>query len=357
MGWRIPLRTLRYESSKPQTWGLNFQRNVRRKREIVYWSPVSRIFNLNRVSSAGILEGLELSTPRNFKVTPYGLGAADRDFSVDESANTDAEFGVDAKIGITPSMNLDLTYNTDFAQVEVDDQQVNLTRFSLFFPEKRPFFLENAGNFTMGQSQAVELFFSRRIGISDEGEIVPILAGARVSGKLRDFDVGFMNMQTEDKPGIAIANNYTVASLIREFPNRSRVGALFVNRTATGDFAGEYTSLDKYLFVVEGFFDALHVDGISVQQNKMSSQQMDMIGSSPRKKVVIPDFNGDSNKLAEQALSKGWGLALPDYHEECDDVTQAIQQFGKMTALQKIMDGIHFDYRAEINFQLLNMKK
>ena len=138
-GWSaefaIPLRTLRYESSKPQTWGLNFQRNVRRKREIVYWSPVSRIFNLNRVSSAGVLEGLELSTPRNFKVTPYGLGAADRDFSVDESANTDAEFGVDAKIGITPSMNLDLTYNTDFAQVEVDDQQVNLTRFSLFFPE------------------------------------------------------------------------------------------------------------------------------------------------------------------------------------------------------------------------------
>ena len=242
-GWSaefaIPLRTLRYGSEKPQTWGLNFQRNVRRKREVVYWSPVSRIFNLNRVSSAGILEGLELSTPRNFKVTPYALGTADRDFTVDESANSGAEFGVDAKLGITPSMNLDLTYNTDFAQVEVDDQQVNLTRFSLFFPEKRPFFLENAGNFTMGQSQAVELFFSRRIGISDGGEIVPILAGARLSGKLRDFDVGFMNMQTEDKPGIAIANNYTVASLIREFPNRSRVGALFVNRAATGDLAGE----------------------------------------------------------------------------------------------------------------------
>ena len=242
-GWSaefaIPLRTLRYESEKPQTWGLNFQRNVRRKREIVYWSPVSRIFNLNRVSSAGVLEGLELSTPRNFKVTPYALGSGDHDYTVDESANTDAEWGVDAKFGITPALNLDLTYNTDFAQVEVDAQQVNLTRFNLFFPEKRPFFLENAGNFTMGQSQSVELFFSRRIGISDEGEIVPILGGARVSGKLRDFDVGVMNMQTQDKAGVAVANNYTVASVIREFPNRSRIGALFVNRIATGDLAGE----------------------------------------------------------------------------------------------------------------------
>ena len=242
-GWSaefaIPLRTLRYESEKPQTWGLNFQRNVRRKREIVYWSPVSRIFNLNRVSSAGVLEGLELSTPRNFKVTPYALGSGDRDYTVDESANTDAEWGVDAKFGITPALNLDLTYNTDFAQVEVDAQQVNLTRFNLFFPEKRLFFLENAGNFTMGQSQSVELFFSRRIGISDEGEIVPILGGARVSGKLRDFDVGVMNMQTQDKAGVAVANNYTVASVIREFPNRSRIGALFVNRIATGDLAGE----------------------------------------------------------------------------------------------------------------------
>ena len=242
-GWSaefaIPLRTLRYESHKPQTWGLNFQRIVRRKREIVYWSPVSRIFNLNRVSSAGVLEGLELSTPRNFKVTPYALGAGDRDYTVDEPANKDAEWGVDAKLGITPALNLDLTYNTDFAQVEVDAQQVNLTRFNLFFPEKRPFFLENAGNFTMGRSQAVELFFSRRIGISDGGEIVPILGGARLSGKLRDFDVGVMNMQTQDKPGVAVANNYTVASLIREFPNRSRIGALFVNRTATGDLAGE----------------------------------------------------------------------------------------------------------------------
>ena len=242
-GWSaefaIPLRTLRYQAEKPQTWGLNFQRNVRRKREVVYWSPVSRIFNLNRVSSAGVLEGLDLSTPRNFKVTPYALGRADRDFAVQGSAKTDGEWGVDAKFGVTPALNLDLTYNTDFAQVEVDDQQINLTRFNLFFPEKRTFFLENAGNFQMGQSRAVELFFSRRIGIGPEGQIVPILAGTRLSGKVKRFDVGILNMQTEELPGVALPNNYTVATLIRELPNRSRVGALFVNRTATGDLASD----------------------------------------------------------------------------------------------------------------------
>jgi hypothetical protein len=240
-GWSaefaIPLRTLRYESTKPQVWGLNFQRNVRRKREEAYWSPVSRIYSLHRLSSAGELRGLELETPRNFKVTPYVLGSSERDFVTSEENDLDGDVGVDAKFGVTPSLNLDLTYNTDFAQVEVDEQQINLTRFNLFFPEKRPFFLENAGNFAMGQSQAVELFFSRRIGIGPEGEIVPILGGARLSGKAGQYNLGVLNMQTEGVLGVTPANNYTVASLSREFPNRSSLGALFVNRLATGDLS------------------------------------------------------------------------------------------------------------------------
>ena len=185
-GWSaefaIPLRTLRYGSS-PQTWGINFHRNIRRKREEDYWSPVARIYDLYRLSSAGELHGLELRSPRNFKVTPYALSAAGRDYAVEVEAQTNTDFGVDAKVGITPSLNVDLTYNTDFAQVEVDDQQINLSRFNLFFPEKRPFFLENAGNFSMGQGSSVDLFFSRRIGIGPDGTPVPILGGARLSGK------------------------------------------------------------------------------------------------------------------------------------------------------------------------------
>ena len=242
-GWSaefaIPLRTLRYESAKPQVWGLNFQRNIRRKREEAYWSPVSRIYSLNRLSSAGELRGLELETPRNFKVTPYVLGSSERDYVTADENDLDGELGVDAKFGVTPSLNLDLTYNTDFAQVEVDEQQVNLTRFNLFFPEKRPFFLENAGNFAMGQNQSVELFFSRRIGIGPSGEIVPILGGARMSGKAGQYNLGVLNMQTDEVVGVTAANNYTVASLSRELPNRSSIGALFVNRLTTGDLAGE----------------------------------------------------------------------------------------------------------------------
>jgi hypothetical protein len=242
-GWSaefaIPLRTLRYESARPQVWGLNFQRNVRRKREEAYWSPVSRIYSLNRLSSAGELRGLELETPRNFKVTPYVLGSSESDYVTADENDLDGELGVDAKFGVTPSLNLDLTYNTDFAQVEVDEQQVNLTRFNLFFPEKRPFFLENAGNFAMGQNQSVELFFSRRIGIGPSGEIVPILGGARMSGKAGQYNLGVLNMQTDEVVGVTAANNYTVASLSRELPNRSSIGALFVNRLATGDLAAD----------------------------------------------------------------------------------------------------------------------
>jgi hypothetical protein len=245
-GWtaefEIPLRSLRYGSA-PQTWGVNFYRNIRRKREEDYWSPVARIYNLHRLSSAGELHNLNLETPRNFKVTPYVLGDASRDYEIQDETDLDGEFGVDAKFGVTPSLNLDLTYNTDFAQVEVDEQQVNLTRFNLFFPEKRPFFLENAGIFSVGKAtgrdQAVELFFSRRIGIDEDGGIVPILAGARLSGKAGSYNIGFLNMQTEEMLGVTPANNFTVARVSREFQTRSNLGAMFVNRTATGDYAGE----------------------------------------------------------------------------------------------------------------------
>ena len=236
-GWSaefaIPLGTLRYADS-PQTWGLNFQRNIRRKREEAYWSPIQRIYNLYRLSSAGELHGLELRTPRNVQITPYALGAGGQDYSVEADWHTQYDFGADAKVGLTPSLNVDLTWNTDFAQVEVDEQQINLSRFNLFFPEKRPFFLENAGNFSMGAPGSVDLFFSRRIGIGPGGVPVPILGGARLSGKAGDYNLGFLNMQTEEVAGVVSANNFTVASLSREFGERSSLGAMLVNRMGTG---------------------------------------------------------------------------------------------------------------------------
>jgi hypothetical protein len=161
-GWtaefRIPLRTLRYGPA-PQTWGINAYRNIQRTRERAYWAPLARVYNIGRLSSAGDLRGLKLQTPRNLKVLPYVIGSANRDYTRSGIVNdTDGDFGFDAKFGVTPSLNLDATYNTDFAQVEVDDQQINLTRFNLRFPEKRPFFQENSGLFRIGKGNELDLF-------------------------------------------------------------------------------------------------------------------------------------------------------------------------------------------------------
>jgi hypothetical protein len=233
--FRIPLRTLRYGPA-PQTWGVNFFRNIQRTRERTYWFPLAREYELGRLSSAGQLRGLELKSPRNFKVLPYVVGSANRNFTPGSSTDLDRDWGFDAKYGITPSLNLDVTYNTDFAQVEVDTQQINLTRFNLRFPEKRPFFLENSGLFTVGKEDEVDLFFSRRIGLDDEGNLVPIRGGARLSGKMNGVNVGLLNMQTADV-GLQPGNNFSVLRVSRELRNRSGVGAMFVNRSATGSFS------------------------------------------------------------------------------------------------------------------------
>ena len=163
-GWSaefaIPLRTLRFASGKDQVWGINFQRNIRKTNEIAYWAPLPIQFDLKRLSLEGTLTGLNLQTPGNLKLIPYALGRVSRDFEADPSeAKFKPEFGADVKYSITPAVTLDLTYNTDFAQVEVDQEQVNLDRFNLFFPEKRPFFLENAGQFSVGSPGEVDLFF------------------------------------------------------------------------------------------------------------------------------------------------------------------------------------------------------
>lgn len=239
-GWtaefRIPLRTLRYGPA-PQTWGVNFFRNIQRNRERTYWSPLPREYELGRLSSAGELRGLSLKTPRNLKVLPYVTGSANRNFTPGAETDLDADFGFDAKLGVTPSLNLDVSVNTDFAQVEVDTQQINLTRFNLRFPEKRPFFQENSGLFTVGKGGELDLFFSRRIGLDDNGLIVPIKGGARLSGKANGFNVGVLNMQTDDS-GRLPANNFSVIRASRELRNRSSIGGIFVNRTATGSRAG-----------------------------------------------------------------------------------------------------------------------
>ena len=250
LGWSaefaIPFSTIRYPDREVQAWGVNFQRTIRRRAETAFWAPLTRQYNLYRVSRAGQLTGITAPAgfTGNLQVTPYVTGEmATRDAAPDRAPLALGDVGGDLKYSVTSGLTLDATYNTDFAQVEVDNQQINLDRFSLFFPEKRPFFLENAGVFTVNNEASLsrsnlgqtDLFFSRRIGVSDTGAQIPILGGGRLSGKVSDdVTIGFINMQTEAVDGTTPANNFTVARMRRDLPNRSSIGGLFVNRQATG---------------------------------------------------------------------------------------------------------------------------
>ena len=238
-GWyaefRIPFNTLRY-GSDVEEWGFNVSRRVRRLNEEVFWSAVPREFNLYRLDFAGVLSGLEPPVRRAVTVTPYALGSTARDYTASGSAfEQNADFGGEAKAQITQGLTLDVTVNTDFAQVEVDDAQVNLTRFPLLFPEKRPFFLENAGFFTVGGG-GVDLFFSRRIGI-DAGAPVPIKGGGRLSGRAAGMNVGLLHIQTDGLMDGSDRSSWSVARLAKELPGRSRVGGIVTDRRS--DVSGD----------------------------------------------------------------------------------------------------------------------
>jgi hypothetical protein len=247
LGWyaefRIPFSTLRYGGGERQSWGINFGRRIRRKNEDAYWAFIPRQFNLYRLSRAGTLQLSRLPTPRLATVTPYVLASSQRDFVLGTPTSRHADWGVDAKYGVTQGLTLDLTYNTDFAQVEVDEQRTNLTRFPLFFPEKRPFFLENAGVFSAGTPQAVDLFFTRRIGIDTLGRPVPIIGGGRLSGRLGGVTVGALEIVTDDIPGVQLAQSYSVARVTRELSTRSRVGLIGVHRVAVDSIASRNTTV------------------------------------------------------------------------------------------------------------------
>jgi len=243
LGWtaefRIPFATLRYQSgSGEQQWGLNISRNIRRKNEELYWSFIPRQFNLYRLSLAGTLDALQVPVRRIRTVTPYVLSSSRQRWDAGvRSSTAPTDWGGEVKVGVTPSLTLDLTYNTDFAQVEVDDQRLNLTRFPVFFPEKRPFFLENAGVFSAGTPQAVDLFFSRRIGIGDNGAPLPILGGGRLSGRAGRTTLGVLQMLTDRPSSGASGQSYSVGRVVRELGSRSRIGAMVVQRLATDSTA------------------------------------------------------------------------------------------------------------------------
>ncbi len=259
-GWTvemaIPFKSLRYRPGREQIWGFNVARVIRRLNETHYLTPIPASYGVRgvfKLSSAATLVGIEPpDAARNLEIKPYALSSLTTNLSATPAFSNDVagEVGVDAKYGVTRGLTADFTYNTDFAQVEEDEQQVNLTRFSLFFPEKREFFLEGQGIFDFGgvgrrrsaSAQASPdvpiLFFSRRIGLS-EGQAVPIVAGARLTGRAGPYSIGALNIQTSASEAVgAVSTNFTTLRLRRDILRRSTIGMLGTLRTPSADGTG-----------------------------------------------------------------------------------------------------------------------
>ena len=266
-GWTaemaIPFKSIRYNSVP--YWNIQLIRNNQKRNERTTWIHVPQPFRASDMTYTG---QLAWDTPppeagQNLAFIPYISGRRARDFEENES-ETNGDVGFDAKIGLSNSLNLDLTFNPDFSQVEVDQQVTNLQRFEISFPERRQFFLENQDLFAQNGFPPSRPFFSRRIGIQGSGSTqrnVPILGGARLSGKIgQHWRIGALNMVTgEDKTSeeISPAQNYSVAVVERQIFRRSRVSAVFVGRTNLGTAALDSFRVDNVNGLIDEFGNAV----------------------------------------------------------------------------------------------------
>jgi hypothetical protein len=251
-GWTaelaIPFKSLRYKPGATQIWGLNARRVNKWKNEYSHLVPMPAAnagSALYRMSLAATLIGLEVPPgSKNIDIKPYATSDLTTDHDAQPRLSNDigSDAGIDVKYGVTQNLTADFTYNTDFAQVEADEQQVNLTRFSLFFPEKRDFFLENPGLFAFGgvavnsgqpTSDAPMLFYSRRIGLN-QGRVVPLTAGGRLTGRVGRLSLGVMNIETgEESQSASPATNFSVVRVKRDILRKSSVGLIATNRSVT----------------------------------------------------------------------------------------------------------------------------
>jgi hypothetical protein len=292
-GWTveiaIPFKSLRYRPGRAQIWGFNARRLNRAKNEVSFLTRAPRASGMRalfQASLASAVVGIEApSGSRNLEIKPYVVSSLSSDALARPAVTNDpgAEFGVDVKYGLTQNLTADFTYNTDFAQAEADEQQVNLTRFSLFFPEKREFFLENRGLFGFGGVDAGGggdvpiMFHSRRIGF-DLGRAVPIEVGGRVTGRVGRVSLGVLNIQADDA-GASPRTNFTVVRAKRDILRRSSVGLI-----ATGRSNVEGATASNQVYGLDGtfaFYDNLTInsywartrtDGVSGTQDSYRAQ-------------------------------------------------------------------------------------
>ena len=344
-GWTaeyaIPFRSLRYRPGREQVWGIQMRRTVWRRNEWNHltWLPLSvgRMGgpSSNRVSLYGTLVGLEAPPPsRVLEVKPFGISGLRTDVSADPEIRNEghADAGLDVKWGITENLLADFTYNTDFAQVEVDEQQINLTRFSLFFPEKREFFLESRGIFDFGGggrppgsarggrgrggggggSGVPTMFYSRRIGLQD-GQQIPIIAGGRMTGKVGAFDIGLVGIRSDDDPNVgAESTDFTVLRLARNIFSRSSVGMIYQNRSKSlvGEGSNQAWGMDGFFaFNDEATFRTYYaetqtsgLDGLDASYQGAFRYDADEWGLDLGHLVVGDDFNPEIGFLRRKGF-------------------------------------------------------
>ena len=313
-GWTVevalPFKSMRYRPGRAQIWGLNVRRSVLRLNEHSYLAPLPAeqgAAGLFMSSLAAGVIGLEVPDgSRTLEFKPYAIADLTSDRARDLSNDAGGDLGLDVKYGITQGLVADLTVNTDFAQVEADEQQVNLTRFSLFFPEKREFFLENQGVFTFGGAGAGAfggggttpvLFYSRQIGLS-QGQEVPIDVGGRLTGRAGKFSLGVLNIQTDDSPEAgAMSTNFSVVRVRRDLLRRSSIGVLFTGRSVSrvGVGSAETYGIDG-LF---SFFDNLNINTYWAKTTTPGLREDDL---SYRGQL---DYNGDRYGVQFERLVVG----------------------------------------------------
>ena len=324
-GWyaeiRVPFRTLKFEGRDIQTWGVNFERKVRRLNEDSYWSPLPRIYNLDRVSMAGTVEGLTGLRPgMNLRFKPYAATTSSTLQGRRSTGELDA--GLDVKYGVTTGLVWDFTVNTDFSQVEADEQQVNLTRFSLFFPEKRDFFLENSGIFQFGTNSGqfggggqgggggggreMQLFFSRRIGLSQDGEPIPILGGTRLTGRQGGYSLGVLNIQQREGEA-TLGANFTALRLRRDVLANSDIGAILLNKEENGPHFNRVAGLDANFR-----FGDLTVNTYLARSFSPDLALQDLTSTSGNAYASRAGFNYQSRTWQFQAGHSGIGARFND---------------------------------------------
>ena len=324
----IPFKSMRYKTSGPQVWAVNFRRAIRWKGEWTYLSAVPRSYGSRGVykfSSAASLVGIEVPKQKNLEVKPYAISSLNTDKVARpvQDNKPDGNLGFDAKYGLTRGLIADFTYNTDFAQVEEDQQQVNLTRFSLLFPEKRDFFLEGQGIFSFGpgSSLAPIVFFSRRIGLSGTKE-VPIEVGTRVTGRAGLYTVGALNIQTKDSVSAnAVATNFSTVRIKRNFLRRSSIGMLGTSRSrllpGEGEGSNQVFGADTSL----SFFDNVEMNAYYVRSRTPrvsgdtssyladASWEPDRYGLSVSSLSVGDGFNPEVGFLSRTAFRRSYAHA------------------------------------------------